>query len=191
MGNEAKCRAASGRKRSTGTAHLESDALVFRGDFRVSLALKTLTRVEARDGRLRLEGPEGDLALDLGPLAEKWAEKIRNPRSRLEKLGLKPGMRVSVLGVRDPELKPAPLRPDSDAVFFGAGRREDLARLAELKRSIKPDGAIWVVRPRGAKEISETDVMAAGRAAGLVDVKVVRFSETHTAEKLVIPKASR
>jgi hypothetical protein len=33
--------------------------------------------------------------------------------------------------------------------------------------------------------------MAAGKAAGLVDVKVVRFSETHTAEKFVIPKSRR
>jgi hypothetical protein len=33
--------------------------------------------------------------------------------------------------------------------------------------------------------------MTAGRAAGLVDTKVVRFSETHTAEKFVIPRAKR
>jgi hypothetical protein len=33
--------------------------------------------------------------------------------------------------------------------------------------------------------------MAAGKDAGLVDVKVVKFSETQTAEKLVIPKAQR
>lgn len=33
--------------------------------------------------------------------------------------------------------------------------------------------------------------MAAARAAGLVDVKVVRFSGTHTAEKLVIPLIKR
>ena len=33
--------------------------------------------------------------------------------------------------------------------------------------------------------------MAAGKAAGLVDVKVVAFSATHTAEKFVIPVAKR
>ena len=32
--------------------------------------------------------------------------------------------------------------------------------------------------------------MAAGKAAGLVDVKVVGFSPTHTAEKFVIPVAN-
>jgi glycerate-2-kinase len=34
-------------------------------------------------------------------------------------------------------------------------------------------------------------LLAAGKAAGLVDVKVVGFSTTHTAEKFVIPKAAR
>ena len=33
--------------------------------------------------------------------------------------------------------------------------------------------------------------MAAGKRAGLVDVKVVSFSETLTAEKFVIPVAKR
>jgi hypothetical protein len=33
--------------------------------------------------------------------------------------------------------------------------------------------------------------MAAGKAAGLVDVKVVGFSETLSAEKYVIPLAKR
>ncbi len=33
--------------------------------------------------------------------------------------------------------------------------------------------------------------MDAGKAAGLVDVKVVSFSPTHTAEKFVIPIAKR
>jgi hypothetical protein len=34
-------------------------------------------------------------------------------------------------------------------------------------------------------------VRTAGKAAGLVDVKVARFSETHTAEKFVVPVAKR
>jgi hypothetical protein len=56
---------------------------------------------------------------------------------------------------------------------------------------MKQNGALWVIRPKGRKEISERAVMDAGKAAGLVDVKVVSFSETHTAEKFVIPVAQR
>ena len=46
---------------------------------------------------------------------------------------------------------------------------------------------MWVVAPRGSADVREADVLAAGKAAGLVDVKVVRFSPTRTAHKFVIP----
>jgi hypothetical protein len=56
---------------------------------------------------------------------------------------------------------------------------------------LKPNGALWIIRPKGRPEISERAAMAAGKAAGLVDVKVVGFSQTHTAEKFVIPVSAR
>jgi hypothetical protein len=39
--------------------------------------------------------------------------------------------------------------------------------------------------------LSERRIMNEGKAAGLVDVKVVAFSPTHTAEKFVIPVKHR
>jgi len=50
---------------------------------------------------------------------------------------------------------------------------------------------LWVVYPKGRKEITEGDVLGAGRKAGLKDVKVVGFSLTHTALKFVIPVERR
>ena len=44
---------------------------------------------------------------------------------------------------------------------------------------------------QGSGAIGEGDVLSAGRAAGLKDVKVVRFSATHTALKFVIPISQR
>jgi len=81
--------------------------------------------------------------------------------------------------------------PDSDAIFYGVSRGTELRRLEKLKIGLKPNGALWTIRPKGRAEVSEGAVMAAGKAAGLVDVKVVSFSATHTAEKFVIPLASR
>jgi hypothetical protein len=52
-------------------------------------------------------------------------------------------------------------------------------------------GVLWVVRPKGSKDIGETDVFEAIRALGLVDTKVVAFSKTHTAHKCVIPVDQR
>ena len=80
---------------------------------------------------------------------------------------------------------------NSDAIFFSVVRAADLERLDRLKRALKPNGALWVIRQKGHAEITERSVMAAGKAAGLVDVKVVGFSSTHTAEKFVIPVKDR
>ena len=82
-----------------------------------------------------------------------------------------------------------------DEVVSRLRRHEaELRRLERLKRSLKPAGAIWVIRPKAlpsGTKVSERAVMAAGKAAGLVDVKVVGFSATHTAEKFVIPVKDR
>ena len=85
---------------------------------------------------------------------------------------------------------PAASRP-VDLIFFGVQHRDALARLSTLAGLIKPDGAVWIVRPKGRKDVTEAETMAAGKRAGLVDIKVVSFSETHTAEKFVIPVARR
>jgi hypothetical protein len=123
-------------------------------------------------------------------------------RTRLQKLGAKPEWRVAVVSVGDPdfvqELRGAVQHvsvgrvPDEcDAIFFGASHEKELVRLGVLRKSMKQNGALWVIRPKGRPEISERAVMDAGKAAGLVDVKAISFSATHTGEKFVIPVASR
>lgn len=132
---------------------------------------------------------------------DKSADRFKH-RTRLEKIGVKPDWRTSVVSVGDPEflreLRGAVAEvavgrtlENSDAIFFGAIDAKELVRLAVLKRSLKPNGGLWVIRPKGRPEISERAVMDAGKAAGLVDVKVISFSDTHTGEKFVIPLALR
>ena len=43
--------------------------------------------------------------------------------------------------------------------------------------------------PDGGQAVAH--ILAARKAAGLVDVKVARFPETHTAHKFAIPRARR
>ena len=202
MGDQAQCTARLGRRQSEGKALFETDDVIFRGDFKVKVPLRSITAAEARDGTLRITWPEGTLALDLGARAEKWAERIRSPRSLLDKLGVKAEHNVSVLGVSDEEflrqlrdrssaVSEGKLARRSDLVFYRADTKAALGKLEKLSESIAPNGAIWVVRPKGTKAITDADVIAAGKAAGLVDTKVVKFSETHTAEKLVIPLSKR
>ena len=85
-------------------------------------------------------------------------------------------------------------RPQSpaDLVFFGAKSDADLRRLKDLKTWIEPNGAIWVIRPKGGRsEISDIDVISAGLAAGLVDNKIAAFSTRLTSIRFVIPVARR
>lgn len=79
-----------------------------------------------------------------------------------------------------------------DFIFYGADSKEELKKLKTLKSYLKPNGAIWVVSLKGAQaRIKDVDVITAAKAVGLVDNKVVSFSETHTALRLVVPLVSR
>jgi hypothetical protein len=203
MGAEAACSVTFKNRTTTGRARLETDVLEFRGpDLRLSIPFRQMKRVTSRGEILTVMFALGAASFDLGRAAAKWADKIRHPPSRLDKLGVKPGWRASAIGVADrvflKELQQSVaylsigrVAKESDAIFFGATRAAELGRLQRLRTALKPDGAIWVVRPKGRPEISERAVMAAEKAAGLVDVKVVGFSPSHTAEKFVIPVSAR
>lgn len=202
MGQQATCTLKFAGKTLEGTAWLEHKDLVFRGPERLVIPLRDITSATAEGGRLRVTFGGKTADFDLGAAAPKWAERITNPPSRLDKLGIKPDSTVLPIGFKDEAFaeevrargaKIVRTRPAGgvDAIFFGASRREDLTRLSDAVQSMKPNGALWVVRPKGTKAITEAETMAAGKRAGLVDVKVVSFSETHTAEKFVIPVAKR
>jgi hypothetical protein len=81
--------------------------------------------------------------------------------------------------------------PDSEWIFFSADSKENLGAMPKISRSMKGAAALWVVYPKGQKHITENDVLAAGRKAGLKDVKVVGFSPAHTALKFVVPIGKR
>jgi hypothetical protein len=203
MGAEATCVARFKGLTASGKARLETDVLQFRGgDLKLSIPFRQMSKVSARGGTLSVTFPDGAASFDLGAAAPKWMDKILHPPSRLEKIGVKPEWRASAIGVADTAflkeleagialLSIGRVLKASDAIFYGVTREAELSRLEKLKASLKPDGALWIIRPKGRPEISERATMAAGKAAGLVDVKVVGFSVTHTAEKFVIPVAVR
>ena len=197
MGQELECRLQYRKRTLAGKAYLETDFLLFRGEERLKVAFRELQAVRAEGGLLHLEFPGGPAALELGKAAEKWADKIRNPPTRASKLGLKPGLAVRLEGAFEAdfldELKSVRLesKGKADLVFLRAEGAGDLARLTKVKAWLRPAGALWVVYPKGIAAIREIEVLEAGRAAGLTDTKVARFSETHTALRFVIPAADR
>lgn len=202
MGREAVCHAKFGRQSGEGKALLETDELIFRGEFRVKVPLRDVTGAEVNDGVLSVEWPEGRLALSLGRSAEKWAQAITNPKTVVDKLGVKPGMRVVLVGRFEtgfrtdvmnalgekPGVKPV---AGCDMVFVLLVHPNDTEKLETLAPAIFPDGALWAMYPRGRKDLSEDSVRRAARGYGLVDIKVVRVSEELGGLKLVIPRVKR
>jgi hypothetical protein len=140
----------------------------------------------AKDKTLKPRQPDGDYS----------------HRPLIDKLGVKSGQKIAVLGVesadfltdlaaRVPDYSRGKRISGADLVFFSAEVLKDLAKLKSLSRSIAKTGVIWVVYPKGQTHIREIDVIEAGKSAGLTDNKVCRFSDTHTALRFCIPVANR
>ena len=202
MGSELKCTVRFGKESSEGKALLETSEVLFRGGFRLKIPFATIKSAKALDGELHLQTAEGLVVFEIGAAAEKWREKILHPKTRIEKIGLKLGANISLIGGFDAdflaELKSlagsvskGKIATGSDAIFFAADSLKALSGVAKIAKALKGSAAIWIVYPKGQKSITENDVIAAGRKAGLKDVKVVGFSTTHTALKFVLPLDKR
>ncbi len=188
MGSEASCTLRYAGETAEVKALLETDELIVRGPVRLKIPLAGL-QAEAVEGRLELAWADERATLELGPAAERWAERIRNPKTLRDKLGVKPGMRVTLEGIELDDVEV--VDTGADLVFLAADSLTDLDRIAPLAETMARDGGIWVVAPKGGVEPREAQVLEAGRAAGLKDVKVARWSDTHTAHKFVIPLDQR
>ena len=202
MGLESRCDITIDGTTAAGVAHLEPTGIRVNSPFQRTIPLADVVRAEAVSGTLVVEHRQGRLSLALGRAAQTWALRIRYPRGRLEKLGVKSGMRVLLRGLSEPglveELQAAGAKVATRA---GAGQRDmivvrlatkaDLQQLTDLRPLIAPAGSIWAVWPKGRKELREGDVRDHARAHGLVDVKVMSFSDELSGLKLVIPVALR
>jgi hypothetical protein len=203
MGNEANCVLKTGGKKVKGKALLETNEIIFRSELlRLKIPFPEMKSVKAVDGELRVHSGDGAVVFEIGPYAEKWAHKILNPKSRMEKLGVKTGARVTVIGEMDaefeteleevsPDFARGAIARDTEWIFLAADTPRDLAKATNIAKVMKGSMALWIVYPKGLKELTENDVLATGRKTGLKDVKVVGFSSTHTALKFVIPLDKR
>jgi hypothetical protein len=124
-----------------------------------------------------------------------------------QKLGIKPGFCIFVDGAPsayDAMIGPLPAdvtiraepTPSLDMVHLFAKRATGLAaKLKRYRKTIAPDGMIWVSWPKKSSGVASdlTDVVVRDTALplGLVDTKVCAIDETWSGLKFVIPKAQR
>lgn len=197
MGREAHVRAVLADGPDEGKLQLELPKLIFRSAQRRVFEGAALTGANAVGGDLVL--PDGS-RFELGEKqAPAWAKAINEPKSRMDKLGVKSGDRIAVIGVEDPTFTaelaergavPVTELKDLDLLFYGADTAAALERAPDLIPLLGDKGALWVVSKKGkAAAVKDVEVFAACRGAGLVDTKVVSFSDTLTSLRFVRRKA--
>lgn len=209
MGAEARCRLEHDGASHEGKALLETDELLFRGDgggtargYRLAIPFASIQSVQTEKGALHVAFNAGIATFRLGDHAERWAERIRSPKPLIDKLGVKSGQTISIVGIRDAAFLDAVRArvarvvigrfvSESNLVFLGAERVAELSRLEKAAAAIARGGAVWVVHPKGVDGLRDIEIFAQAKRLGLTYTKVARFSPTHTAEKLVIPKSKR
>ena len=181
---------------------LEGDALIVRGHARTHVPRATITDLAVRTGVLTVTHAGGIIRLSLGDDAERWRSKIaEGPRTRAQKLGVKPGTRVTLIDVNDPSIgrecvEAGALLIDDhvrdgsepvDLILTDVRVSADLARIPALAREIG-SGALWVIHPNGVPEVADTAIFAAGESAGMVSTKTMSFSVGMAAERLSVRK---
>jgi hypothetical protein len=198
MGREAfEIRASLPDGEEIGRLQWEAPKLIYRGAARRVFEGEALRGIAAEGCDLVLAGGE---RFALGEVqAAKWAQAIANPPGRLDKLGVKAGMRVAILDLDDPDFAaelagrapPVNDLSDLDILFYAADSAQALARIGELVPALAERGALWIVSLKGRLlKVKDVEVMAAARAVGLVDNKVCSFSADRTALRFTRRRAS-
>ena len=197
MGKEARAWGQLSDGESDGKLLWEPPKLIFRGAVRGIYQGHALRDVRAEGDDLVLSDGTR-FTLDPGQAA-KWVEAIQNPPSRLDKLGVKPGMTVVLEGVEDEDflaelttvVEPVEAEEDVDLLFLAADDLADLDRMEDWKGALAGKGAIWVVAQKGkGAPLKDVDILAAARGMGFSDTKVCGFSPTHTALRFVVRRSS-
>ena len=189
MGKDVQVRARFAGGEDDGRLQYQPPRLVFRGAERRVFQGQDLTGVRVEAGDLVLS--DGSRFTLGEKAAASWADAILNPKSRLDKLGVKPGMRVAVLNVADDALAgelaardaaPVADLTDLDLLFYAADSLADLDAIPRFIPALADKGALWIVSRKGkAAALKDVEVMSAAKAHGLVDSKVVGVSDTLTA----------
>jgi hypothetical protein len=209
VGLESRAKAKLGGRRvlQDGTLFLEGQELFFRPDVPEGQRVKRLRIPVAETTRLEATGPElivehrGETMRFAIDHPERWVAKIRTPKSRVDKLGIRAGTVVYIENVDDPALddelsamlavkKKAP-SAEVDVILLGAEREEDLTGLEALLNATKETVQIWVLwtkaaaREAAAKAAKDADDAKAASAKKTAKKSAKKKAAKKTAKKAI------
>lgn len=196
MGKEITTTVKVGTKAVTCDVHLDGTSITCRGLLKRAFAKADMSDLRVERGKLRFECGGDAVAIDLGEKADAWLDAIKNPRTRIQKLGVKHGMKVCVLGEAEQDaldelaavIGEEPSRrlgKSLDLVFLFVTTPDQLSKLAAIEKSLVARGAVWALWPKGRKDLRHEEVVAAAKPAGLSQTKSVGFSEVFSGLRLV------
>lgn len=203
MAMESACKLQVGKDHYEGHVRMEGDFIDFAGatKFRFRLGEIRTPRCEADVIMFSFHGNPVSIGLGEVQVAEEWIEYILNPQTLADKLGVEQGDSVRLLNLDDEELlsslagKEAKIvsreAARSNLVMLGVERASELRQIEDLTEKLRPNGAIWVVLPKGGRMVTKANVVAKAREVGFSQVETLDFSETQSAFKMVRPTKAK
>lgn len=161
------------------------------------LSYNDIVEVWLDNAFIHIRYPEGEARLDMQEKrrARRFFKKMEDAPSPLEVLGAKKGDAVAVVGLPESwvyrllrrrrlvEMTASPLA--LDMLIVGVSDEASLSSIALMAGHVRRGGTLWVVYPRGYREIS-TDVVAhAGETLQLTGQLEVQISSRHSALKFI------
>ena len=196
MAMESACKLSVSRDKYEGRVRMEGGYIDFAGNtkFRFRLAEIRNPRQEGTSICFDFHGNAVEIVLS-ERASGRWIEYILNPQSLADKLGVRDGQTVRVLNMDDPELLSSLAAKNArmvhgtsarcDLVMVGVERASELRQIEDLGETLAPGGSIWVVLTKALRTVTKANVITIAREAGLAHVKVVDYSETRAAYRIV------
>ena len=187
MGLEAKTIAIQNRNRYSGRLHVDSKTLEFRGaELKWAVELGPKVKATYADSLLKVTEGRKTIRFEIEKGGERWVDKILNPPNRMDKLGIKPGTtcwiskgfdRSLLSEIKERGGKSTRTIGKCDLAFFFIEATEALGELLTVCQTLPTDTNIWVVYPKGAKSITQSDVMSALKKIDFGPSKTASFAE--------------
>ncbi|MEM7783023.1 MAG: hypothetical protein AAF623_06700, partial [Planctomycetota bacterium] len=169
----------------------DSEKLEFRGpEIRWSVQVGKGTSAKVDGDTIKVTRGSKSVTFTVGSKADHWQNKILNPPTLATKLGLKKDQAFTIRGSFDNSFQKQLLAhglvkgktaKTCDICFILLESASNLSRFDKLAQSVSTGTHIWAVFPKGAKQITRSQVIAAGKLNGMGPGKGISFDAVHSA----------